>query len=45
MGLDWSLSDKYELFGNIFTMVKPDQTNDIEFAGSIGLTRYFSIGD
>jgi len=45
IGFDWSLSDKYELFGNMFTMVDPDTTNDIEFAVSIGFTRYFSFGD
>jgi len=42
IGFDWFLSDHYELFGNVFTMVSPDQTNDIEYAVSIGLTRYFS---
>ena len=45
IGFDWSLSDKYGVYGNMFTMVNPDQTNDIEFAGSIGLTFYFSGGD
>ena len=45
IGFDWSVSDKYELFGNMFTMLKIDQTNDIEFAASIGFTRYFSVGD
>ena len=42
IGFDWYHSDKYQLSANIFTMVNPDQTNDIDFAGSIGLTRYFS---
>ncbi len=42
IGFAWFLSDRYELFGNIFTMVEPDQTNDIEYAVSIGLSRYFS---
>ena len=45
LGFDWSLSNKYELSGNIFTMVDPDQTNDIDYALSIGLTRYFSGSD
>jgi len=45
IGFNWGLSDKYELSGNIFTMVDPDQTNDIDFAGSIGLTFYFSGKD
>lgn len=42
IGFSWGLSDKYELSGNIFTMVKPDQTNEIDFAGSIALTLHFS---
>ena len=42
IGFNWFLSDRYELFGNTFTMVNPDQTNDIEYAVTIGLTRYFS---
>lgn len=44
VGFDWILSDKYKVSGNIFKMVTPDQTNDIEFAASIALTRYFSGG-
>ena len=42
IGFDWRLSDKVEVSGGVFTMVKPDQTNDIEYAISLGLTRYFS---
>jgi len=44
IGFNWNLSEKYQLFGNIFTMVKPIETNEIDFAWSIGLTRYFSGG-
>ncbi len=42
IGFGWFLSDRYELFGNMVPMVTPDQTNDIEYAVTIGLTRYFS---
>ena len=42
IGFNWNLSEKYALFANFLTMLVPDQTNDIEFAGAIGLTRYFS---
>lgn len=42
MGFSLGLSAKYQLSGNIFTMVEPDQTNDIKFAASIALTRFFS---
>lgn len=45
IGFNWVLSEKYSLSSNILTMVDPDQTNDIEFAGAISFTRYFSRKD
>lgn len=45
IGFDWILSDKYQLSGSIFTMIKPQQVNVIDIAGTIGLTRFFSASD
>ena len=45
IGFHLTLSEKYALSSNVLTMVNPDQTNDIEFAGAISITRYFSGKD
>ena len=41
VGFDWILNEKYQLSGTLFTMVKPEQVNTIEYAFTLGLTRYF----
>ena len=42
IGFDWSFNDKYQLSGSWMTMIDPDQVNIIEFAYSLGITRFFS---
>ena len=42
IGFDWSLNDKYQLSGSWLTMIDPDQVNIIEYAFSLGITRFFS---
>jgi len=42
IGFDWLLNDRYQLSATAMKMVDPDQVNVIDFAYSIGITRYFS---
>lgn len=42
IGLDWILNERYQLSANVMTMPIPDQVNIIDYAWSIGVTRFFS---
>lgn len=44
VGVDWVLSDKYQLSMSWFTMVGPDQVNVVDRAWTVGLTYNFSAG-
>lgn len=42
IGFDWVLNEKYMLSGSALKMVDPDQVNIVDFAYSLGVTRFFS---
>lgn len=42
IGFDWSFNDRYQLSATAMKMIDPDQVNIIEFAYSLGITRFFS---
>lgn len=42
VGFDYLLSEKYAVSGSWFTMVRPDQVNEVDRAWTLGITRYFS---
>ena len=41
IGFDWMLNERYQLSATAMTMIDPDQVNIIEYAYSLGITRYF----
>ena len=41
IGFDWILNNRYQLSGSWFTMLRPDQVNIVDFAYSLGITRYW----
>lgn len=41
LGLDYIASDKYVISGTWFTMVDPDQVNEVEYAWTLGFRRHF----
>ena len=44
VGFDWRFSNRYLLSGSWFKMVDPDQVNIVDRAWTLGVTRYFSLG-
>ena len=41
IGFDWILNNRYQLSGTWFTMLDPDQVNIVDFAFTLGITRYW----
>jgi len=41
LGFDWFVNEKYLLSASAYTMVEPEQVNNIDIAFTIGLTAYF----
>lgn len=41
LGFDFIASERYVISGSWFTMVNPDQVNEVERAWALGFTRYF----
>lgn len=42
VGLNWIVNDRYVMSFSAFKMIDPDQVNEVDFSGTIGITRYFS---
>ena len=42
VGFDYILNNKYQLSGSVYSMLEPDQVNIVDYAFTVGLTRYFS---
>lgn len=42
LGFDWVINDRYQASVSAFTMVRPEQVNKIEYAFTVGITRFFS---
>jgi hypothetical protein len=45
IGFDYFLNEKYQLSGNYFTGIWSEQTNEVDRAFTLGLTRYFDGAD
>ena len=41
IGFDYFLSEKYQLSGSYFTAIWSEQTNEVDYAFTLALTRYF----
>ena len=41
VGFDWFLNEKYLLSGSYYSAIWSEQTNEVDYAFTLGLTRYF----